>query len=166
MTTSLATVADRMVRAAAATLLLSLLACVFLGVAFRQFNNPLAWSDELAQYLLVWTGFTGWVIATRRRSHIRISVFADRLPGTARRALEIAIQLAIIAFGAILARYSLGLIERTWDVDSVSLPLTTAVLYLPIPVAGLALMLQAIVEIGDALRGDIRLPDNTGTQPL
>lgn len=166
MMASLASAADRVTRAAAVLLLLSLLACVFLGVVFRQFNNPLAWSDEMAQYLLVWTGLIGWIIATRRRSHIRITVFADKLPGVARRALEIAIQLGILVFGAILARYSFGLIERTWDVESVSLPLTTAVLYMPVPVAGLALILQAIVEIGEALRGDIQGAPEPGAQPL
>ena len=64
---SLVALSDRRVRAAAVGLLLALLVAVLLGVASRQLNAPLAWTDELAQYLLVWTGFTGWIIAARRR---------------------------------------------------------------------------------------------------
>ena len=56
---SLVAFTDRLVRAAAVGLLLALLVAVLLGVASRQLNAPLAWTDELAQYLLVWTGFTG-----------------------------------------------------------------------------------------------------------
>lgn len=151
--TTLARFADALVRALAATLLLSMLACVTLGVVFRQLNHPLAWSDELAQYLLVWTGLVGWIVATRRRSHIRINVFADRLPGPARKGLEILIQMSVIVFAAVLVRYSFGLMERTWDVELVSLPLTAAFLYLPIPAVGAALILQAVVEIVETVRG-------------
>ena len=87
---------------AAVILLLAMLAAVFLGVVFRLVGEPLAWSDELAQYLLVWTGFTGWIIASRRRSHIRIGLIVDKLKGWPRRIAEIAIQLLVAALGAIL----------------------------------------------------------------
>lgn len=157
---------DRLVRAAAVLLLLSLLATVVLGVVFRQFNNPLAWSDELAQYLLVWTGFTGWIIAARHRSHIRITIFAERLPRAAQRGLEIVTQLSIILFAAILTRYSFGLIERTWDVESIALPVTTAALYVAMPIAGTALILQALAEIGDVLAGRRIVTAEPGAQPL
>ena len=123
---SLAALADRLVYWAAVVLLLTLLAVVVLGVFFRQINQPLAWSDELAQYLLVWTGFVGWIIAARRRSHIRIMVFAEKLPRPLQAALEIATQVAVVVFAGVLLRYSWALIERTWDVESIALPITSA----------------------------------------
>ena len=61
-------IADRLLRWSAVVLLLTLLASVLVGVISRQLNAPVAWSDELAQYLLVWTAFVGWIIASRRRS--------------------------------------------------------------------------------------------------
>jgi TRAP-type C4-dicarboxylate transport system permease small subunit len=157
---------DRLVRGAAVALLLALLVAVLLGVASRQLNAPLAWTDELAQYLLVWTGFTGWIIAARRRSHIRITVFADLLPRSAGRLLEVLTQAAIILFAAILIRYSFGLIERTWDVESIALPITSAALYVVMPLAGLALILQALAEIGEVLAGRRAVAAEPGTQPL
>lgn len=157
---------DRIVRWSAVALLLALLASVLLGVISRQLNAPLAWTDELAQYLLVWTGFVGWIIAARRRSHIRITVFADLLPGGAGRALEILTQLAIIVFAAVLIRYSFGLIERNWDVESIALPISGAALYVVMPLAGLALILQALAEIADVLAGRRHLAAEPGSQPL
>lgn len=144
---------DRSVRAAAVALLLSLLVAVLLGVISRQLNAPLAWTDELAQYLLVWTGFVGWIIAARRRSHIRITVIADKLPAIAGRGLEIVTQLAIIVFAGVLVRYSFALIQRNWDVESIALPVSSAALYIVMPIAGLALIAQALAEIVDTLTG-------------
>ncbi len=166
MLKSLLNLSDRLVRYAAVALLLTLLATVVAGVVSRQLNAPLAWTDELAQYLLVWTGFTGWIIAARRRSHIRITVFADKLPAGAGRVVEVVTQAAIILFAAILTRYSFGLIERTWDVDSIALPVSTAALYMVMPLAGLALILQALAEIGDVLFGRRFEAAEPGSQPL
>jgi TRAP-type C4-dicarboxylate transport system permease small subunit len=163
---SLLHLSDRIVRAAAVALLLSLLVAVLLGVLSRQLNAPLAWTDELAQYLLVWTGFVGWIIAARRRSHIRITVFAEKLPAGAGRVLEIVTQAAIIVFAAVLIRYSFALIERNWDVESIALPISGAALYIVMPLAGLALILQALAEIADALAGRRHVAPEPGSQPL
>jgi len=166
MKSSLLHLCDRLVRYAAVTLLLTLLVAVLLGVLSRQLNAPLAWTDELAQYLLVWTGFVGWIIAARRRSHIRITIFAERLPAGAGRVLEIATQAAIIVFAAVLMRYSIGLIERNWDVESIALPVSAAALYIVMPLAGLALILQALAEIAEVLAGRRLKAPEPGTQPL
>ena len=163
---SLLHLSDRIVRWSAVALLLALLASVLLGVLSRQLNQPLAWTDELAQYLLVWTGFVGWIIAARRRSHIRITVFADKLPEGAGRVLEIVTQVAIIAFAGVLIRYSFALIERNWDVESIALPISGAALYIVMPLAGLALIVQALAEIGDVVAGRRYEAPEPGTQPL
>lgn len=150
---TLAKASDALVGAAAVALLLAMLACVFLGVVFRLIGEPLAWSDELAQYLLVWTAFTGWIIASRRRSHIRIGLIIDRLTGAPRQAAEIVIQLLVALLGVILLVKSFGLIQRNIDVEWVSLPLSVALLYIPMPVAGLAVILQALAQIAEIVAG-------------
>lgn len=157
---------DRLVRVAAVVLLLTLLVCVVLGVISRQLNAPLAWTDELAQYLLVWTGFVGWIIAARRRSHIRITVIADRLPTIAGQGLEIVTQLAVILFAGVLVRYSFALIERNWDVESIALPVSSAALYIVMPLAGLALILQALADIAAVVAGRRPQPAPAEAQPL
>lgn len=156
---------DRLVGAAAVLVLLAMLAAVFLGVVFRLIGEPLAWSDELAQYLLVWTAFIGWIIASRGRSHIRISLIINRLKGWPRRLAEIACQALVAALGAILLIKSFGLIERNVDVEWVSLPLSVSLVYIPMPIAGFAVILQAIVQIVEAIGGEPEA-DSGKEQPL
>jgi TRAP-type transport system small permease protein len=155
--------ADRLIEAMAVLVMLAMLSVVVLGVVFRAANNPLVWSDELAQYLLVWLGFLGWMIATRRRSHIRIMVFIDALPDLLRRAVEIVLQLAIIAFAIVLMWQARSLIARNIDIEAVTLPFPSAMLYALLPVLGLTLMAQAVAEIVDVVHGtDRRALDNGG----
>jgi TRAP-type C4-dicarboxylate transport system permease small subunit len=163
---SILSFADRLLRWSAVVLLLTLLASVLVGVISRQLNAPVAWSDELAQYLLVWTAFVGWIIASRRRSHIRITVLANKLPAPLGLALELLTQGLVVLFALVLLRYSFGLIDRTWDVESIALPITTAALYIVMPLAALALILQAIGDAALALAGRRVAAPEPGAQPL
>jgi TRAP-type C4-dicarboxylate transport system permease small subunit len=158
--------ADSLLRWSAVVLLLTLLVSVLVGVISRQLNAPVAWSDELAQYLLVWTAFVGWIIASRRRSHIRITVFADKLPAPLGLALELLTQGLVVLFAVVLLRYSFGLIDRTWDVESIALPITAAALYVAMPLAALALVLQAFGDAALALAGKRVAAPEPGAQPL
>ena len=159
-------IAARLVDGAAVLLVLGLLACVTRGVVFRALGNPLVWSDELAQYLLVWCGFLGWMIAARRGSHIRINVFLDMLPRGGRLAAEAVIQLAIITFAVALIWYVPSVIQRNLDIELVSLPISAALLYIPVPIAAFALIVQALVDLGHALRGKLPVALEPGSHAL
>lgn len=147
--------ADGGTRAAAFLLLMALLACVVAGVVSRQLGAPLPWTDEAAQYLLVWTGFVGWILAARKRAHIRIDVLIDRLPPGPRRVAEIAIQMCVLALAAAMLAYGPVLIERNLDVSWISVPLSAALLYIPVPIAAFAVALQATAQILEAIRGPV-----------
>jgi TRAP-type C4-dicarboxylate transport system permease small subunit len=142
----IARAADAALAIAAALLLAALLTTVGIGVISRGLGSPVAWSDELARFLLVWVAFFGWMLAARRHSHIRIEVFIAKLPPRLRRAAEIATQLAIAGFGLALAWYGWALIDRNMDVEAISLPLPQAVLYMPLPLAGLVIALLALAD--------------------
>ncbi|WP_284179638.1 TRAP transporter small permease [Rhabdaerophilum sp. SD176] len=144
--TILSRITDRALRWMAVLLMAALLASVVAGVVARAIGQPLAWTDEAAQNLLVWTGFTGLMIAARRRSHIRITMLVDLLPDALARLAEIAIRLAVIVFAIQLIRYGTPLIGRNWDIEWVSLPLPAGLLYLPIPFAAALLIVQALAE--------------------
>ena len=151
----LVALADRLMQAVAVLAMLALLVCVVLGVVSRQLNAPLAWTDEMAQMFLVWAAVAGWMIALRHRSHIRITMLVDLLPPRTRRGAEIAIQLCVVAFGALLLRHGFGVIGRSWDVEAISLPISSAVIYLPLPALALALILQGAAQAIEAARGRV-----------
>jgi TRAP-type transport system small permease protein len=155
-----------LVDASACLLMLALLASVALGVVFRAAGNPLAWTDEMAQYLLVWTGFTGWIIAGRKGGHIRITVFIERLPRAARLVAEAVIQLGLIVLAVAMLWYSPSIITRNLDIEWVSLPLSAALLYIPVPIAAFALLAQAGADLAGVVRGRLPLGAETGGQVL
>lgn len=157
---------DRAVEAAAVAIMLSLLGAIIAGVLTRMIKRPLIWTDELAQYLLVWLGFLGWIIAARRQSHIRIVTFIDRLPRAGRVAFEIIAQTGIIALAAIMIWQAVPLISRNIDVEAVTVPFPTAMLYVLLPLTGIIIAAQSLFEIHRALtRGD-RPEDTSGATGL
>ena len=166
MSKILVALADRLTQAVAVLAMLALLVCVVLGVVSRQLNAPLAWTDEVAQMFLVWAAVAGWMIALRHRSHIRITMLIDLLPARARRGAEIAIQLCVVAFGLLLLRYSPVVIERSWDIEAISLPVSSAIIYLPLPALAVALILQGAAQAIEAARGRFAqaaaAPETTG----
>src|SRR5262245_34060840 len=59
----------------------SLAIVVFLQFYTRYFvNNSLAWTEEIARYLLICSAFAGSVMAMRKRSHIAVEALHVYLP--------------------------------------------------------------------------------------
>ena len=143
---------DQAIQLASIALLVLLLICVTLGVVTRGLNDPLIWTDEVSRFLMVWLAVLGWLLASRRRAHIRIRVFAQLLPAAGRRVVEIAVQLSVAVFGALIAWYGRDLIARNLDIEATTVPLPMAVFYAPIVLAGIVTLLQALGEFWELLR--------------
>jgi TRAP-type C4-dicarboxylate transport system permease small subunit len=78
------------------------------GIVFLQFfsryvlNDSIAWTEEIARYLLMAVGFVGSALAARRGSHIAIEILANALPAGLRRWWLLVVGLASIGFFAML----------------------------------------------------------------
>ena len=130
-----------------------ILLCVLLQVFFRYvLNDPLTWSEELARYLFIWCAFLGWIIASRRKSHLAMTFVADKLPPQAQAAVSVAIELGTVLFAWILGTRGARLVANNWDVSNVAVPFNLGVVYLIEPVAALAITFYATIALQDALR--------------
>ena len=138
---------DRALALAAMALLLALLASVTAGVVTRAAGDPLIWTDELSRFLMIWLAAIGWMLASRRRGHLRIRYFVDHLPALPRQLLERLLLLAVASFGAGLAAYGFDLVTRNLDIDATTLPVSMSVMYAPIVLVGFGTMAQAISEL-------------------
>ena len=134
------------------TLLVALFGTVLLGIVTRALNEPLTWTDEGARFLMVWLACAGWIIAGRRRAHVSISFFLDRLPGGLRRAVNLVIPVLLILLGAVIGGFGVLLVRRNLDMDANSLPISAAWMYVPIVPAGAALVLQSLVQLREMAR--------------
>ena len=138
---------DRACQAMASALVVALLVSVTLGVVTRELGDPLSWTDEAARLLMVWLAMFGWILATRRRQHVRIRFFQDKLPPGLHRGTEIVIQAGLVALGVVAAWYGVGLVERNLDLEATSLPVSIAWFYVPLVPAGVVTAMQAIGEM-------------------
>jgi tripartite ATP-independent transporter DctM subunit len=61
-----------------AAIVLAEVAILFAGVVSRYvFDNPIMWTDELANFLLLWLAMLGAVVAFRRDGHMRLTTFVN-----------------------------------------------------------------------------------------
>lgn len=142
---------DQAIKLGSMVLLVLLLICVTLGVVTRALSDPLIWTDEVSRFLMIWLAVLGWLLASRRRAHIRIRVFAALLPAAGRRFVEISVQLAVAVFGALIVWYGRDLVARNFDIEATTVPVPMAVLYMPIVLAGVVTFLQASGELWELL---------------
>ena len=144
---------DRALALAALVLLTVLLAVVTLGVITRAAGDPLVWTDEVSRFLMIWLACAGWMLASRKRGHIRIRYFADKLPALPKRGVEFVLQAAVLLFGLLVARHGWTLLLRNLDLEATTIPVPMAVMYVPILLAGALTALQAASECAETLRG-------------
>ena len=78
--TDRAPVPERLLNLLAIVLFVGMLGLVLAQVVMRKFFEPLVWSEELARYVFIWVSFVGWVIASRKRSHVHVATVVQRAP--------------------------------------------------------------------------------------
>jgi TRAP-type C4-dicarboxylate transport system permease small subunit len=160
------TVFDRTMQLLAGVLILALLVCVTLGIVTRALGNPLIWTDEVSRFLMLWTAVCGWVIASRRRAHIRIRFFHDLLPPRLWRLAEIVMQAAMVVFGVLAGWYSLHLAAVNWDLEATTVEISIAWLYLPVIFAGFVTAAQGLAELIENVRDRALSPYNPAEPPV
>ena len=133
-------------------LLVALLGAVALGALTRSLGSPFIWTDELSRFLMIWLAAFGWILATRKRLHVRIRFFHDLLPSKAHRSVEIAIQLAVTIFGALVMAYGVALVGKNHDLEATTWPISIAWMYVPMVIAGAVTAAQGARELCQSLR--------------
>lgn len=117
----------------------------FLGFSF-------SWSEELTRYLLVWLTMLGSAVLLHRGEHIRMDLFAGRLPRIPDALLSLLLRLLVLGFLVILVQQSWLTVQARSVARSPALGLSMGLPYLALPVAGAVMLFVTLV----ALWGDLR----------
>jgi len=153
-------VCDRLRRLAMALLVVfgaAMSVIVMLQIIFRfVIYIPLPWSEELARYLMIWTGMVGSFVALREGRHIGVTLVVNRLPPQAAAGVAIFVQAATILFLAILAKQGLTLAWINFNQLSPAMRIPMFFPYLAVPV-GAALM---IIELTAGVLQDLYPTEN------
>jgi len=125
---------------------------VTLGVAFRALGRALAWYDEVASVLLAWLTFYGAALASVRRAHIGCPELVDVMPWPARRAFNIAAELVVIAFFALLGAVGAWILPVLHTDALVSLPwIPISVVQSVIPISAVLIIVAELTHLADLI---------------
>lgn len=128
---------------------------VFLQVVYRfVLDNPLAWTEETARYLLVWITFLGAAYAMGSKAHIGVDLFMNMLPKSLRKILLIITTLLSLVFFAVMVTQGYILSQRTMMQTSPAMGLPMGYVYLVIPISGVLLMINLLYTVIGDLRGE------------
>lgn len=102
------------------------------AVVFAQFfsryvlNDSIAWTEEVARYLLISVAFAGAPIAVRKNTHIHVEFFYGFLSRRVGRALSIAVDLGRIVFFvyATVLSYKIIGIMHTQRMTAIDVPMS------------------------------------------
>jgi TRAP-type C4-dicarboxylate transport system permease small subunit len=111
--------------------------CVLFQVIFRYLlKSPLAWSDEMSRYLLVWMVFVGAAVATDRLSHFHMDVIRQFIPASFSRHVDIGVLLAMFVFAASIAIFGVQILGTVHRQFSPAMEVKMSYAYLAMPIGG------------------------------
>jgi TRAP-type C4-dicarboxylate transport system permease small subunit len=130
-------------------LLMVVLACeVTLGIVYRALGAALIWYDEIASHLLAWLTFYGAALASVKRAHIGCPEVVAMMPWRARRAVNIGVQLLVIAFFALLGFIGVQIMPVLATDALVSVPeVPMSIVQSVIPIASALILIAEIAYL-------------------
>jgi len=125
-----------------------MVAVVISGVVARYvMQNPMAWTEEVARFFMIWMAILGISVATRHREHLGVSFFVIKLPLLLQRLVKLATDSAIMLFLYYLTVYGIKMAvaaKTQWE------PSTGITMNYPlscVPICGVLTMFQLAMQM-------------------
>lgn len=132
------------------TMLIFLTILVVLQVTTRfVINVPLAWTEEIAKYLMIYIVFFGSGLAMRNNQHIAIDFMVEILKGKSKVVLEKIILWVCGIFSVFLIYFGSQLTFRVIEQSTPTLQYSMAWAYAAIPLGALLMLLNIIAALID-----------------
>jgi TRAP-type C4-dicarboxylate transport system permease small subunit len=139
-----------------AGLLLGLLVVVFIQVVVRYATyQPLAWTEEVARLLFIWTCMAGAAVGAKRGSHFAVTLIFDMMPAVSHRPIKVALLLMEAAFYAVLTWSALIVTRVAHNQHSPSLEFPMSFSYAALMISGAVMCLFALWRMVKIARGRI-----------
>lgn len=133
-------------------LMVTLAVEVTAGVVFRYAGYSLIWYDEVASVLLAWLTFYGAALASVKRAHIGCPELLDAMPWRARRAFNIAAEIVVIAFFALLGWVGASILPILSTDALVSIPsIPMSVVQSVIPISAALIIVGELLHLRDLI---------------
>jgi len=132
----------------AATIVLVLV--IFFQVLARYFlNQSLAWSEELARYVFVWSVWLAVPYTVTRGRHIRLEILPDLVGPKAKFVLDMVFFLGSAAFFGFIGYHSIAVVQGISKMNQVTpaMEIPKDLCYLCLPVGGALMALSVVADM-------------------
>jgi len=135
---------------AVVTLFAVLTSAVFVQVVARYvFNQPPAWTEEVARFCQVWIILLTSSICIRKGSHLAVDYLSPALPLGWRRVVALLTGTLIALYAAVVVIWGIRLVFIGGLQTSPAMQLNMAWVYLVFPLAGSLMLLEALLALGE-----------------
>ena len=111
------------------------------------FNRPSTVSEELLTYSFTWMSLLASAYVFGKRDHMRMGFLADKLTGSARKALELCIDALTFALAAVVLVYGgISITKLTMIQTTASLRVPMGYIYVIVPVTGVLIMIFSVMN--------------------
>lgn len=129
------------------------------------FNSPSTVSEELLTYSFTWMALLSSAYVFGKRDHMRMGFLADKLTGQKRLALEVAIEVLILAFAVIVLIFGgIRIMDLTMTQVTTPLGIPMGTVYTVVPLSGVLIVVYTVINIIDLCAGRIEPGDTEETQ--
>lgn len=136
----------RSVEASIVGLFTVLTLAVFVQVVARYvFNQPPAWTEELARFCQVWIILLASSVCVRKGSHLAVDYLGPALPSRIRRVVAWVIVTLITVYSAVVVLWGMRLVMVGSMQTSPAMELNMGLVYAVFPVAGSLMVLEAVL---------------------
>ena len=119
------------------------------------FKRPSTVSEELLTYSFTWMALLASAYVFGKRDHMRMGFLADKITGSARKCLEIAIDLLTFTFAGVVMVYGgVSITRLTMIQNTASLRVPMGYIYVIVPVTGALIMIFSLINAMDMLHKD------------
>ena len=139
-----------------AAILLSFMTFLVLYQVFTRYvlGSPVAFTEELVRYSLIWTGFIGAAYAFSTRQHMALILVQEKLNQSAKRILTAAIDTLVLIFALfVIVVGGIKLAMSAVHEYSALLGISRGLVYSMAPISGVFIILAQIINIYEDLTG-------------
>ena len=139
---------NSVIKTATGCLLISMVVIVTMQVLFRYiFKTPVAQTDELARFSMIWAAFLGSTIAVRNKTHIAVTLFAQLLPKALKKMAGLMVYVCMVVFCFLLIVPGGELALRSMSQMSPTMPLKMGYVIMVIPISGIISLIYILENI-------------------
>jgi len=143
-------------------LLMSLLVViVFANVIARYYlSASLAWSEEVARFMLIWLVFLGAVLAYVNDEHLGLDIVVRLFPRRIRYGLAVVADLLVMLAIYLLIHGGAVLMRDSWEWGSPATDTPYGYVYTVVPACGILLFLQTIGKMFGHIQAMLRTEES------